>query len=339
MRTVSKESIERKIDFKTKPTGALGKLEKLAQQICTIQDTLEPALISPTIFVFAADHGIARDGVSAYPQDVTWQMVYNFLSGGAGINVFAKQNGIDLKVVDAGVNKDFANNPDLIHLKVNAGTKSFLQEKAMTEQELDQCFINGKNLIRGFKESSDCNVIGFGEMGIGNTSSASLIMHCLTGIPLKKCVGKGTGLDFVKYQSKQKILAKAFSKHKIDHTNPMEVLQTFGGFEIATMASAMLESYEQNMLLLIDGFIASAAFLAAFKIDPYIIDNAVFCHKSDESGHQLLLANLGASPILDLGMRLGEGTGCAIAYPIIKSAVAFMNEMASFESAVVSNKD
>ena len=338
MSKISKESIQHKINFKTKPLGALGKLEKLAQQICGIQDTLAPQLLSPTIFVFAADHGIARDGVSAYPQDVTWQMVYNFLAGGAGINVFAKQNGIDLKIVDAGVNKDFENNPALIHLKVNSGTKSFLTEKAMTRHELDQCFSNGKNLILSFKESSDCNVIGFGEMGIGNTSSASLIMHCLTGIPLEKCIGKGTGLDETQYQNKQKILTEAFNNYKIDAKNPIEVMQTFGGFEIATMTSAMLESYRQNMLLLIDGFIASTAFLAACNINPHIIENAVFCHKSDESGHQLLLSYMEVNPILDLGMRLGEGTGCAIAYPIIKSAVAFMNEMASFESAAVSNK-
>lgn len=338
MNNISAKSIQHKIDFKTKPLGALGKLEMLALQICAVQDTLAPKLISPTIFVFAGDHGIARDGVSAYPQDVTWQMVYNFLSGGAGINVFAKQHNIEIKIVDAGVNKDFENMPELIHLKVGSGTNSFLNAQAMTAQELTTCFSNGKKLIHDFKQSSDCNVIGFGEMGIGNTSSASMIMHCLTNISLEKCIGKGTGLDSDKYQNKQKILAKALSHHRIDKANPQAVLQTFGGFEIATMTAAMLESYEKNLLLLIDGFIASAALLVAYKINPAIMNNAIFCHTSDESGHQLMLDYLHASPVLNLGMRLGEGTGCAIAYPIIKSAVAFMNEMASFESAAVSNK-
>ncbi len=335
---IAKETIQHKIDSKTKPIGALGYLEQIAMQICTIQQTLEPKLIEPTIFLFAADHGIAKDGVSAYPQEVTWQMVFNFLQNGAAINVFAKQNNIDIKIVDAGVNHDFENHTNLISAKVNRGTKSFLREKAMSSSELGQCFINGKNIIQEFKKLSPCTIVGFGEMGIGNTSSASLLMHCFTGIPLKECIGKGTGLNDAQILHKQNILQEAFDFHKIDCKNPKEVLQTFGGFEIGSTTASMLESYEQNLIIMVDGFIATAAFLAAHKINPSIIKNAIFCHQSDEAGHALALDFLKVKPILNLGMRLGEGTGCAIAFPIIKSAVNFLNEMASFESADVSTK-
>ena len=339
MATLSKEDIQHTIDFKTKPLGSLGQLESLALQICLVQNSLSPTLISPTIFLFAGDHGIANDGVSAYPQDVTWQMVFNFLNGGAAINVFSKQHGIEVHVVDAGVKKDFENIPGLIHAKVNEGTKSFLKEKAMSSSELEQCLSNGKRIIQEFKKTSACTIIGFGEMGIGNTSSAALLMHCFTNIPLEKCIGKGTGLNEEQFLHKQNILRQAFDAHHINLQDTYEVLQTFGGFEIASMASAMLESFEQNLIIMVDGFIASAAFLAAYNINSNILKNAIFCHQSDESGHALLLNNLKAKPLLNLGMRLGEGTGCAIAYPIIQSAVSFLNEMASFESAAVSNKE
>ncbi len=335
---ITQQDIQHKIDCKTKPLGALGKLEAIALQISSIQQTLEPKLLEPTIFLFAADHGIANDGVSAFPQEVTWQMVFNFLQGGAAINVFSKQHGINVKIVDAGVNKDFEKNTSLIDAKVNKGTKSFLKEKAMTSLELERCFSNGQKIIQEFKETSACNVIGFGEMGIGNTSSASLLMHCFTGIPLEKCIGKGTGLNEEQLKNKHNILYKALDFNKIDFNNPQEVLQTFGGFEIASITAAMLESYNQNLIILVDGFIATASFLAAYKINPAIIKNAIFCHQSNEAGHLLALDFLQVNALINLNMRLGEGTGCAMAYPIIQSAVNFMNQMASFESAEVSQK-
>lgn len=329
--------LQHKIDFKTKPIGALGTLEKLALQIGTIQNTLSPTLQNPTIVVFAADHGIAKEGVSAYPQEVTFQMVMNFLQGGAAINIFSKQNNIDLKIVDAGVNFDFEENKNLVNSKIDKGTKSFLKDKAMTENQLHQCFEKGKEVVSQIAKG-ECNIIGFGEMGIGNTSSATMLMNYLCNLPIEKCVGRGTGLNDIQLENKISVLKQAQSFHGTIE-NPKEILQTFGGFEIAQMCSAMLTAFENKMVILVDGFIASSAFLVAYILNPAIINNAIFCHLSDEFGHQNLLNYLITEPLLKLNMRLGEGTGCVVAYPIIESAVAFLNNMASFESAGVSNKD
>lgn len=334
-----KKNVQHKIDFKTKPTGALGRLEELALQICLIQNTDAPQLINPHILVFAADHGIANEGVSAYPQDVTWQMVYNFLSGGAAINVFSKQHNIAVKVIDAGVNKEFDALPNLVSAKVGYGTKSFLTEQAITKEQLNECKKQAQIIVADVIKNTKCNIIGFGEMGIGNTSSASLLIHCLTNIDLKDCIGKGTGLDSEQLIKKQTILKTALENNRPETNLPYDILQTFGGFEIAMIAEAMLEAYENNCVILVDGFIATSAFLVASKINPAIIDNAIFCHQSEEKGHQLLLNYLNAKPLVNLNMRLGEGTGCAVAYPIIESAVNFLNQMASFETAGVSNKD
>ena len=329
--------IQAKIDSKTKPSGALGMLETLALQIASIQGTLTPELIKPHIIVFAASHGIAADGVSAYPAEVTFQMVLNFLGGGAAINVFTRQHGIELLLVDAGVDYDFEKNENLINAKINFGTKSILKEPAMTEKECLDCLHRGKEIVRKVQQTG-CNVIGFGEMGIGNTSSASIIMSRLLDLPLKDCVGKGTGLNNKQILHKVRILGKAMQMHAETGNMPMEVLQTFGGFEIAMICGAMLEAADRQMVMMVDGFIASAAYLCAFRMNPDIAGNAVFSHESDEKGHQLLLKKLDVKPVLRLGMRLGEGTGCAVAYPVLESAVAFLNEMASFKSAGVSNK-
>jgi nicotinate-nucleotide--dimethylbenzimidazole phosphoribosyltransferase len=331
------EQLQHKINFKTKPLGALGNLEKIALQIGSIQNTLTPQLIKPTIMVFAADHGIANEGVSAYPQEVTFQMVMNFLQGGAAINVFAAQNNIELKVVDAGVNFDFEPNERLIDLKIGKGTNSFLADKAMSETQMMECIIAPHYHIKKLHEEG-CNVIGFGEMGIGNTSAATMLMSNFCKMPIEECVGRGTGLNDEQFNKKIDILKKAKDFHG-EITDPMQALQTFGGFEIAQMCYAMQRAYDYGMLILVDGFIASAAFLVAYKCNAEILKNAIFCHLSDEHGHQNLLNYLGVEPILKLGMRLGEGTGCAVAYPIIKSAVQFLNEMASFESAGISNKE
>jgi len=329
--------LQQKIDLKTKPLGSLGLLEKIALQIGLAQQSLTPALHLPHLIVFAGDHGIAKDGVSAYPQEVTPQMVLNFLQGGAAINVFCRQHEIQLKIVDSGVNFDFEPNPHLINAKVGRGTSSFLSAKAMTVPQLQQCLLKGAEIINHIADTG-CNVIGFGEMGIGNTSSATLIMSNICNIPVAECVGRGTGLGDEQLLKKIEILEKAFAYHG-PISDPMEVLQTFGGFEIAQMCGAMLEAYKNNMLILIDGFIASSAFLIASKLQPKIISHALFCHLSDENGHRVLLEYLQATPILQLSMRVGEGTGCALAYPLLQSAVNFLNEMASFESAGVSKKD
>lgn len=336
MKNPISQQLQDKINNKTKPLGSLGRLEELAQKIGEIQNTLQPKLTNPTIVVFAADHGIANEGVSAYPQEVTYQMVMNFLSGGAAINVFARQNGIHLKVVDAGVNFDFEKNESLIDAKIAKGTKSFLREKAMTEAQLHECFVKAKKIV-GQIVDEGCNVIGFGEMGIGNTSSASMIMSYLCNLPIEKCVGRGTGLNDEQLKHKISVLSRSKEFHG-NIEDPMKVLQTFGGFEIAQMTGAMLAAYARRMLILVDGFIASSAFLVAYTIEPKIKEFSIFCHESNEYGHKLLLEYLQVEPLLKLNMRLGEGTGCAVAYPIIQSAVNFLNEMASFESAGVSKK-
>ncbi len=333
--TALQAALQHKIDQKTKPLHALGMLEALALRIGLIQQTLSPVLNNPHMLVFAGDHGVVAEGVSAYPQEVTWQMVMNFIGGGAAINVFCRQHGIKLNVVDAGVNYDFPPGLDgLIYTKVGKGTANFTQGPAMTEQQATACIEQGRAVVSAIRDKG-CNVIGFGEMGIGNTSAASALMHAFTGIPVGQCVGRGTGLSDSALDHKIAVLQRAAQFHGTP-SSPLRTLATYGGFEIAQMAGAMLEAAAGGMIILIDGFIATSAFLAARALAPEVADYAVFCHRSQERGHGQLLQYLGAQPLLDLNLRLGEGTGVAVAYPILQSAVAFLNEMASFESAGVS---
>lgn len=329
--------LQGKINLKTKPTGALGRLEEIALQIGMIQGTLSPELINPYIIVFAGDHGIVEENVSAYPQEVTFQMVYNFLGGGAAINVFCRQNGIKIKVVDAGVKHNFKPHPDLITLKVKEGTDNFLMGPAMSIEHLNACLENGARVVHNIHQTG-CNIIGFGEMGIGNTTSASALMHIFTGIDLQECVGKGTGINIDSIGHKTNIISKAITINQNLDT-PLKKLAAFGGFEIAQMTGAMLKAAEMKMIIMVDGFIASTAFLVATHIDANTYDYAIFCHQSEEKGHKMMLEYLNVKPLMNLNMRLGEGTGCAVAYPVIQSAVAFLNEMASFESAGISNKE
>ena len=328
--------IQHKIDFKTKPTGALGMLEKLALQIALIQQNLSPTLLNPHLVIFAADHGLAREGVSKYPPEVTYQMVLNFVAGGAAINVFSKQHGFNLQVVDAGVMGDFPPMLPIIHQKVGHGTKSSLHESAMSLLEVEKCIELGAKVVQDIFEKN-CNVIGFGEMGIGNTSSASLLMSKICNIPLVDCVGRGTGVDDKGLKHKISILANVLNKHQ-EEESTLQTLANLGGFEIAQMVGAMLQAAQNQMIILIDGFIATSAFLVAHVLEPNVLDYAIFCHQSDESGHKQMLKYLNVEAILKLNLRLGEGTGCALAYPIIQAAVNFLNEMASFESAEVSGE-
>ena len=328
--------LKKKIDGKTKPPGSLGRLETLALQCGRIQNSLTPELINPTILVFAGDHGITEEGVSPYPQEVTAQMVLNFLNGGAAINVFCRQNNISLHVVDAGVKTDLPGHAELIKAKIGRGTKNFCKEPAMSLEECERAIDKGAELSRTVPVST-CNVIGFGEMGIGNTSSAAALTQRFTGLPVENCVGKGTGLDDSGLAQKQNIIRQALEKHA-EIKEPQAVLSTFGGFEIAMMVGAMLESAVLKRIILIDGFIAAAAFLAASRIVPEIQQYAVFTHQSDEKGHAEILKYLQAEPLILLGMRLGEGTGAAVAFPILQSAVSFLKHMASFESAGVSGR-
>ncbi|MBC7607588.1 MAG: nicotinate-nucleotide--dimethylbenzimidazole phosphoribosyltransferase [Burkholderiales bacterium] len=329
--------LQQKINNKTKPEGSLGMLEVLAHQIGEVFQTLEPKIIKPNIVVFAADHGIANHGLSAYPQDVTRQMVSNFLEGGAAINVFCRQNNIALTIVDAGVNYDFPTNTNLINAKIAKGTASFLHKPAMSKTELKLCFEKGSAIVSSIFDAG-CNCIGFGEMGIGNTATSSVLMSIVTGFDIEDCVGKGTGITAEKLKFKQEILKLALENY--NGANDLETkLAYFGGFEIMQIVGGMLEAKKQNKLILVDGFICSVAFLIAFQKNPLLKQNAIFCHISAEKAHQKLLDYLEVRPILNLDMRLGEGTSCAIAFPIIESAIAFLNEMACFESAGISNSE
>ncbi|MDO9106239.1 MAG: nicotinate-nucleotide--dimethylbenzimidazole phosphoribosyltransferase [Methylovulum sp.] len=327
------QALQAKIDQKTKPQGSLGRLEALALQIGLIQNSLSPRLAKPCIIVFAADHGIAAAGVSAYPQAVTGQMVANFLAGGAAINVLARQHGIELLIVDAGVNADLPAHPHLIDAKIAKGTRNFLTHPAMTSIEMLTALHKGADLVSE-RHQNGCNCIGFGEMGIGNTSSAAAIIHCLTGIALAECVGRGTGLSDDQLAHKTAVLQQALDNHP-GITGAVEVLGTFGGFEIAMMTGAYLQAAELNMLIVVDGFIAGAALLAAYQCYPNILDYCVFSHVSHERGHQALLNYFNATALLDMGLRLGEGSGIALAYPLLQSAVLFLNGMASFDEAGV----
>ncbi len=337
LNTEKAEALQQKMDLKTKPLGSLGKLEEMAKHIGCIQNTLSPELKKPVIMVFAGDHGIANDGVSPYPQEVTWQMVANFMSGGAAINVFGKQHDIDIRIIDAGVNYDFDKSSGVLNAKIAHGTQSYLNESAMTTDQFEQAIKRGSDLVERI-HSEGSNIIGFGEMGIANTSSAAIILHLLSNIELSACVGRGTGWDDEGLQRKYEILGRALSKYR--GTNKAEeVLTYFGGFEIVMIAGAMLKAAELKMCIMVDGFIITSALLAASKMNANILDYCIFTHKSQEKGHQLMLDQLKAKPLLDMGMRLGEGTGAAVAFPLIQSAVNFLNEMASFEDAGVSNAD
>jgi nicotinate-nucleotide--dimethylbenzimidazole phosphoribosyltransferase len=333
-----RQALQAKIDSKTKPLGALGQLERTALRVGLMQQTLSPVLNRPAVLVFAGDHGIVAEGVSPYPQAVTYQMVLNFLAGGAAINVFARQHGMVLRVVDAGVNGDFDAHPALVDAKVGKGTRSFLSAPAMGREQCQQALEKGTALAKA-EIAAGSNILGFGEMGIGNTTSAAALMSVFCGLSPEQCVGRGTGLDDEGVQKKAAIVQQALAFHVLDTSDPVGVLTAVGGFEIAMMAGAMLGAAESGALLLIDGFIASAALLTASRLAPEIIDYCIFTHCSGEAGHARLLNALDAEPLLNLGMRLGEGTGTAIAYPLVQSAVNFLNEMASFESAGVSERE
>jgi nicotinate-nucleotide--dimethylbenzimidazole phosphoribosyltransferase len=330
------DAIAHKIDTKTKPLGALGQLESLAQQVALVQQTLTPELRRPHVLVFAADHGITEAGVSQYPPEVTHQMVRNFAGGGAAINVFCRQNGLGLTIVDAGVRGSFADLPAVRNEKIAEGTQNFLHAPAMTTAQCADALARGARLAEEL-HATGCNVLGLGEMGIGNTSSAAVLMHLLIGRPLAECVGRGTGLDAAGVARKLATLTQSVAAHPSVGSDPLAILATFGGFEIAQICGALLRAAELRILLLLDGFIASAALLVAARIAPAILAYCVFCHESGEQGHRLLLAELGGQPLLHLGLRLGEGTGCALAYPLVQAAVNFLNEMTSFESAGVSD--
>ena len=333
------QQLQQIVDQKTKPLGALGRLETLAVQLGLIQDTTTPQITQPQIRVFAADHGLTKHGTSAYPSAVTAQMVYNFLQGGAAINVLARQHDIELKVVDAGVDADFANSPfkdhaQLLDYKVRHRSRDALSEPAMTAEECLAALENGMKVV----ENSVGNLLVVGEMGIGNTSAASLLLARLGDIPLDECIGRGTGLDDAGLKHKASILTQVLARHSEAQT-PFDILAALGGLEIAMMAGALMQAASERRILLIDGFIASSALLVAERLAPGVVQYAVFAHHSVEPGHTHLLKLLNAEPLLNMGMRLGEGSGAALAYPLLQSACAIINEMASFNDAGISGQN
>jgi len=326
-------SIRHAIDTKTKPLGALGRIEALAEQISLVQRTVSPRMTTCTLTIFAADHGIAHSGVSAFPQVVTGQMVLNFLSGGAAANVFAKVNGVALQVVDAGVAGDPIKHPDLLDRRVAPGTANFLNGPAMSDAEVQLALSHGADVARGAQGEA----LAFGEMGIANTATAAVLTHKLTALPLTELVGRGTGLDDAGLANKLDILTRAVER--TGDLTPEQAMSEYGGFEIVMMAGAMLETAKSGRVVIVDGFIATAAAVLATVLVPESRAAMVFAHKSHESGHRALLTYLQAEPVLDLDMRLGEGTGALLAWPLLKAAAAMMTDMASFETAGVSNRD
>jgi nicotinate-nucleotide--dimethylbenzimidazole phosphoribosyltransferase len=331
-----RDALQHKIDTRTKPPGSLGRIETLARQLGMIQRTTSPTVERPAMIVFAGDHGIANEGVSPYPQAVTVQMVANFLAGGAAINAFSGVAGLVLETVDAGVATPMPASPSLIVVPIARGTRNFARERAMTRDEAIAALEAGAARVR-HHASLGTNVIGFGEMGIANTSSAACLMSRLCGVPIDECVGRGTGLDDAGLAKKRNVLASALALHE-DAREPLDVLAAFGGFEIAMMTGAFLEAARSRMAILVDGFIATSALLVADALAPNVRDYCVFAHASNEAGHRRMLDHFGARELLSLDLRLGEGTGAALAVPLLRAACAFLNEMASFESAGVNER-
>ena len=326
--------IQNQLDNKTKPIGSLGRLENLAFRIGLILGTEKPELLQPQMIICAADHGLAAEGVSAYPGDVTWQMVENFLAGGAAVSVLSKQNSIALNVIDCGVRHDFAPRPGLLVRKAARGTTNALVGPAMSNEDCQQALINGINIVRELPG----NAILIGEMGIGNSSSAAMLLSRLTDNDISSCTGPGTGVFGNDLKKKTGILEKVLEKHK-DATEPLGSLAALGGLEIATLVGAVIQAASERRVIVVDGFIASSAILVASKMRPSVLDYCIFSHRSDEKGHSLMLNEMGAEPILDLKLRLGEGSGAALAWPLLMSACAILREMASFDTAGVSRDD
>ncbi|MET4576558.1 nicotinate-nucleotide--dimethylbenzimidazole phosphoribosyltransferase [Ottowia thiooxydans] len=326
-------NLQRKLDGKTKPLGALGHLESLAHQLGMILGSETPDLHLPQLLVCAADHGMAARGVSAYPSDVTWQMVGNFLAGGAAVSVLARQHSITQTVVDCGVRHDFPAAPGLLNRKIAQGTQDASQGPAMSLAQCEQAVTNGMQIVQDMPG----NALLLGEMGIGNTSAAALLLARLADIDVAECAGAGTGLNEEGIARKTAVLREALAANK-EACEPLPVLAALGGFEIATLTGAVLTAAHQRRVILVDGFISSSAVMVASKLAPFVLQRCIFAHRSSEQGHARMLREMSATPLFDLGLRLGEGSGAALAWPMLVSACAILRDMASFESAGVSGK-
>lgn len=337
-------AVQDKIDNLNKPKGSLGVLEELAMQVCLIQQTLTPSLSSPCHLLLGGDHGIEREGVSVSPREVTWQQMINFTRGGGGVNMFCRQHNFKLRIVDVGVDYDLSNIPGIIDRKIAHGTKNFLYEPAMSEEQFEKAIETGAALVDDCI-ADGCRVLCIGEMGIANTSPSSIWMRLFCDIPLDECIGAGAGLDAPGVRHKREVLRQAVERFTsqgdrnacdisdvTSFLSPCEVLRYFGGFEMIAAIGAMLRAAEQHLVILVDGFIMTACALAACRLHPEVRNYMVFGHCGDESGHRRMLDAMGAKPLLSLGLRLGEGTGALCAFPILDSAVRMINEMNNFDN-------
>ncbi|GGQ25072.1 nicotinate-nucleotide--dimethylbenzimidazole phosphoribosyltransferase [Shewanella litoralis] len=342
------DAIEHKINQKTKPLGALGQLESLALQIARVQYSRDKTSMShqvadvalhiakPTLLVFAADHGIAAYGVSIAPSEVTTQMVHNFINGGAAINVFCRQVGFALEVIDCGILQPLTTDSGVVNQRLGARTQAMHLQPAMSLAQVRQGFEFAKQLVARHVDNG-ATIIALGEMGIGNTSAAAAVMAAVLNLDVQLCVGRGTGIDDATLLKKVTLINQAIDLHRNELTSMESILAHLGGFEIVQMTGTILAAAEKKILVVIDGFIATAAALVALKLAPQSKDYLVFAHESHEQGHKLMLQTLQATPLLSLGLRLGEGTGAALALPLIQAAANFYNQMASFDNAGVNN--
>lgn len=339
-KSIRKELID-KINNLTKPKGSLGVLEDLALRIGLIQHSLSPTLLKPHNVIFAADHGVVEENVSLSPKEVTWQQLANFLKGGAGVNFLCRQHGFELVIVDSGVDYNFPINCGIIDKKIAHGTKNYVYEPALTLDQTNKCLESGAQVVDDIYKKG-CNVISFGEMGIANTSSSSLWMSYFANIPLRECIGAGSGLSKDGIEHKCNVLQRAKDNYENNYKGKilkdnlsLEIISYFGGFEMVMAVGAMLKAAELHMVILVDGFIMTNCILAAKSLYPNVLDYAIFGHLGDENGHKKVLEALEAKPILSLGLRLGEGTGAICSYPIVDSAVRMINEMETFKSASI----
>ena len=331
------QQAQARLDQLTKPLGSLGRLETLAAQIVGITRQMAPRLTNKVIITMAADHGVAHEGVSAYPQAVTKQMVANFLRGGAGINVLARHVGARVVVVDMGVAADVEPHPDLVSRKIAYGTKNFTQGPAMTPEQARAALHAGLELVEQ-EVARGADIIGTGDMGIGNTTASSAITAAMTGVPVAQVTGRGTGIDDAAHARKIEVIQRALAVNRPDPADPLDVLAKVGGLELAGLVGVMLGGARARRPVVVDGFISGAAALIAVGLAPHVNAYLIASHVSQEVGHRVVLEHLGLDPLLNLQLRLGEGTGAALAMSLVEAACKVLNEMATFEEAQVSGK-
>jgi nicotinate-nucleotide--dimethylbenzimidazole phosphoribosyltransferase len=329
------QQAQARLDNKTKPPGSLGRLEEFARRIVAISGAADPDISKKVVFTFAGDHGVTEEGVSLYPREVTPQMVLNFLSGGAGVNVLARHVGADVRVVDVGVDHDFAGIAGLIHKKVARGTKNFATGPAMTREETIAAVTVGIELAERC-QAEGIGLVGTGEMGIGNTTPSSAIIAAISGKTVAEVTHRGTGIGDEALANKIRVIEQGLKINTPDPTDPLDVLTKVGGLEIAAIAGLVLGCAANRVPVVIDGFISTAGALIASELHPHVRDYIFAAHQSVEIGHRFMLERIGARPILDLDLRLGEGTGAALAMGLIDAGVKVLKEMATFEQAGVS---